>query len=759
MEQACSRQFIHTDRKERLVQSKYQSHMGNLLSCTQNSSLHVSFSLSAYRCSLQSSTKASLLPFHVEMSNQPAAPTAVWSGALPANDPTVRLSEDAGLQSTTQANNPRQPNTLGTTREAALADKSYDLNGRSHYSLKGHHHFNLSKSGKRAPIARDWAKAKKEWVATMACVNAALTGLVLGIYAGEVPALQYAIIDENHYTILGNFLFFIGLAIPTLFLYALPILYGRRPFNLAALAITLPLQFPAALVVSEQKAGPDAGATAGLLLTRFLSGLALGFLNMNSITTLLDIFGSSLMSGNPHQEIVIQHDPRRHGGGMGVWLGIWTWSFLGPLGVGFLIGACIVSGTDVSWGFWLMVILSAVVLFLNIVTPETRRSTFRRSMAEVQMPDDRVSRRIARGEIKMHLFATGPRYWYEEVLASWTLNMRMLMQPGFLLLALYQGWMYGQFVIVIILLGALASRDYYLQPQWVGLCVASLPIGAAAAIPFEKASLFSRARHHPPRTDSMTFERRFAWTSHLVRRAAFMILLPFAGLAYTLSSNGPPTHIAIPCVFAGIIGFLSTLALSETTGLIMETFDVSDLQPGMTGRRRSVIPEKDAERRTNYSCFPRVTSGLMISQAIGFCIAAAATASGGNIVRHIGAQAATGIMAGVLLVLTVLLIAALTRYKTVHVVPTNRAPSTVLEGPGEGWMPVIIGNPSGTTRRISLLEEGNMTRWTEIRRRNKLLAQDGLTGGNAAANANANGLPMQQGATGNQGGVARDLSF
>ena len=34
---------------------------------------------------------------------------------------------------------------------------------------------------------------------------------------------------------------------------------------------------------------------------------------------------------------------------------------------------------------------------------------------------------------------------------------------------------------------------------------------------------------------------------------------------------------------------------------------------------------------------------------------------------------------------------------------------------------MIIGNPSGTTRRISLLELGNMSRWTEIRQRNKLL--------------------------------------
>ena len=650
--------------------------------------------------------------------NQTTAPAVVWSGALPPANASAPPAVDAITPA------PLQPNNAVQDKDRVLADKSFNLHGMHHYSIKGHNRFSLGRSGKKPIIARDWPLLQKRLVAMMACTNAGIVGLVLGIYAGEVPALQYAIIDENHYTILGNFLFFVGLAIPTLFLYSLPILHGRRPYILAALAIMLPLQFPPALIVSAVRSGPDAGATIGLLLTRFLSGLAMAFANLNSLSTLLDLFGASLMSGNPHQEIVIAHDPRRHGGGMGIWLGIWTWCFLGSLGVGFLVGACIISGTNIAWGFWVMVILSAVALFLNIVTPETRKAPFRRSMAEVQMPNNEVSRRIARGEIKMHLYSTGPKHWWEEVTASLTLNLRMIKQPGFLILALYQGWMYGQFVIVIILLGALASRDYFFVPQLVGLCVASLPIGALLAVPFEKASMFSRARHHPPRTDSMTFEKRFTWTSHLVRRAIFMLLLPFAGLAYTLASAGPPVHIGVPCTFAGLIGFLSNLALSECTGIIMETFDTSDLQPGMTGRRRSIVPQRDVEKRTNYSCYPRVTAGLMISQAIGFCIAAAATAAGGYVVRDIGAQAATGIMAGILLVLTVLLIAALTRYKTVQVVPSNRVPSKILAGPGEDWMPVIIGNPSGTTRRISLLEEGALTRWSEIRRRNRLLDVD-----------------------------------
>lgn len=36
------------------------------------------------------------------------------------------------------------------------------------------------------------------------------------------------------------------------------------------------------------------------------------------------------------------------------------------------------------------------------------------------------------------------------------------------------------------------------------------------------------------------------------------------------------------------------------------------------------------------------------------------------------------------------------------------------------WRPIIIGNPSGTTRRMSLLEFGRLSRWSEIRRWNRL---------------------------------------
>ena len=199
-----------------------------------------------------------------------------------------------------------------------------------------------------------------------------------------------------------------------------------------------------------------------------------------------------------------------------------------------------------------------------------------------------------------------------------------------------------------------------------------------------------------------------------------MILLPFAGLAYTLASGGTHIHFILPTIFAGLIGFLSNLAIAECNGIIMETYDTSDLQPGMTGRPRRTLPENIRNKRTNFSCFPRVTAAFAITQTFAFLIAAAATGAGGAIERSLGAQMATAVVAGVLLILTLLLIAVLTRFKVVQIVPSQRVGTNILEGPEDEWKPVIIGNPSGSTRRMSLLELGEMSRWAEIRRRNRL---------------------------------------
>lgn len=242
---------------------------------------------------------------------------------------------------------------------------------------------------------------------------------------------------------------YIAYAITNFVFWPLPLLHGRKPYVLGALSLLLPLQMPQAIAVTSSRSPYVATYRVALLLGRAASGIAMGLINMNLKATLLDLFGASLQSKTPHQEMVLQDDVRRHGGGLGLWLSIWTWCFVGSLGVGFLIGAAIIESLNPSWGFWIVVIIAAFVLLLNVIAPEVRRSPHRRSVAQV-IRDAEVSRRVARGEVMLHLKQTGPIWWHEEVWAGILLSCRMLKQAGFNVLVLYVGWIYGQMVMIIV---------------------------------------------------------------------------------------------------------------------------------------------------------------------------------------------------------------------------------------------------------------------------------------------------------------------
>lgn len=272
----------------------------------------------------------------------------------------------------------------------------------------------------------------------------------------------------------------------------------------------------------------------------------------------------------------------------------------------------------------------------------------------------------------------------------------------------------------------------------IGASVTALPIGACLSIPFQKAGLFSRDRIHAEKSDDDTRNKKPGWSSHFLRRALFVLTLPFAGLGYTLSSSGPPTPFALPIFFAAMIGFLSNLALAECNGIMMETFDTSDLQPGMTGRPRRSSSDKHAGKRTNYSSFPRVMSAFGITQGFGYLVAALATGVGGVAQRGLGQKAATGVMAGILLILSVLLLLVLVRFREVDIIPDMhkdkmenymeaRRKSAWVRGSvdlnDEDLRPTIIGNPTHTTRRMCILEMGSMSRWSEIRKKNHLVNQ------------------------------------
>ncbi len=324
-----------------------------------------------------------------------------------------------------------------------------DLNGCRHVDVKGSHEFNVHQTWRHQPIARDWIISRKRFAATIACINTLLIGVMIGIYAGEVPAIQYVIVDLGHFTILGNVFLYIGLAIPTLLLWPLPLMHGRKPYTIMALAVALCLQIPQGIAVSNFRSPYIPTYRRVLLLSRGASGFSLGFVNINLQATLLDLFGASLQSSNPHQEIVDLYDVRRHGGGMGLWLGLWSWCTIGSISIGFFVGTLVVDNADVAWGFWISLILIMVVLLLNVIGPEARRSAYRRTVAEVMRDGGHINR-VSRGEVKMHLKSAGPYWWGEEVKAGMELCWKMFRQPGFAVLAVYIGWTYAHFTLILM---------------------------------------------------------------------------------------------------------------------------------------------------------------------------------------------------------------------------------------------------------------------------------------------------------------------
>jgi len=92
-----------------------------------------------------------------------------------------------------------------------------DLNGTRHVDLPAHPEtIHVHETYYPSPVARNWPSSRKRFAALVACINTACLGLVLGIYSGEVPAIQYVIVDVDRVMIMGNAGLYCGLAISTL---------------------------------------------------------------------------------------------------------------------------------------------------------------------------------------------------------------------------------------------------------------------------------------------------------------------------------------------------------------------------------------------------------------------------------------------------------------------------------------------------------------------------------------------------------------
>jgi hypothetical protein len=300
-----------------------------------------------------------------------------------------------------------------------------------------------------ASVARDWPTGRKRFMAAVVCINTICVGILIGIYAGEVPAIQYRLADFHHFAILGNVVLYSSLAISTLLFWPLPLLHGRKVYTVLGFVTAFGLQIPQGLAVEAYRYPDDIVWRVSLMLSRCVSGFVLGFVNINLHATLLDLFGSSLQSQHPHGEVADPYDARRHGGGIGMWLAAWSWCTIGSISFGFTIGAFIIEKASADWGFWTSLALLMFVVTLNMIAPEVRRSAFRRTLADFIGVEGAFSR-VARGEIKMHLMGTGPYWWGEEVQAGLKLSWSMVKQPGFFIVALYAAWAYAQFTLILM---------------------------------------------------------------------------------------------------------------------------------------------------------------------------------------------------------------------------------------------------------------------------------------------------------------------
>lgn len=362
--------------------------------------------------------------------------------ALPEPNHQSSFSRMFGIQS--------RHSSLDLSDSPPVRSQTINLNRVNHVDVRNKpDNFDVYDTCTHAPVARDWPPARKRFMAAVVCVNTICVGMLIGIYAGEVPAIQYTLADFRHFTILGNVLLYSALAISTLLFWPLPLLHGRKTYTVLGLVTAFGLQIPQGLAVEDYRMPADVVWRVLLMLSRCLSGFALGFVNLNLHATLLDLFGSSLQSQHPYGEVPDPYDVRRHGGGIGLWLAIWSWCSIGSISFGFMIGAFVIENSSVDWGFWTSLIILMFVIILNVIAPEVRRSAFRRTVEEFVGVEGTFSR-IARGEIKMHLRGTGPCWWGEEVQAGLELSWKMLRQPGFLILALYAAWAYAQFTLIMM---------------------------------------------------------------------------------------------------------------------------------------------------------------------------------------------------------------------------------------------------------------------------------------------------------------------
>lgn len=322
----------------------------------------------------------------------------------------------------------------------------------------------------------DWGLLKKRYAAGVHCGVILLLGFIVGCYGGESVAIRASLGITTSLTSIGNILFILGVAIPSLIFWPLSLLHGRKPYVLLSIALTIPLQLPQALSLPPHTI-PSQGRSMApfvvcILVFRAISGFVLGFASMNVLATLIDLFGpdtGACCRGGVvfNSSIPIEGQDQFHlvpggeaGARIGIWLGIWAWLFFAFGGVGYLVGQLIISRSSPAWGFWIVAVMATVLLLLVWLTPEVRPPWRKQRLINHRRAGwkgDEEKQHEDRGEITMVVSGTSPKWWWEEVRAGVVLSWRMCNQLGFLVVATYVGWTAGEVVMV-----------FSVSPFWIG---------------------------------------------------------------------------------------------------------------------------------------------------------------------------------------------------------------------------------------------------------------------------------------------------
>lgn len=218
---------------------------------------------------------------------------------------------------------------------------------------------------------------RKRYVASVACFSAAAIETVIGIYFGLSPVIQEYLSDGDSWVAVGNTWCFLGMALTTFFCWPLPLLHGWKPYVVGGLPISLVLLFVQATAVISERLWDVTGWRNALLVTRGVMSACFACVGLNFYSTLTNLFGGSITLALLRLS-TDDGDQRRRGGGLGIWLGIYTWCWISSISLGFGIGGAIAKYRPPTWGFYLSILI-LVTLILNVVLPDTR-STLRRKV-------------------------------------------------------------------------------------------------------------------------------------------------------------------------------------------------------------------------------------------------------------------------------------------------------------------------------------------------------------------------------------------